>query len=83
MSDTRSVAVTASELVGGWRYLGWDITYDDGRVTHPGRLLAGELRLLKRTVTVIVAPGPTVAWTTAAALLPPVRSTALVVPWTT
>lgn len=25
----------------------------DGRVTHPGRLLAGELRLLKRTVTVI------------------------------
>ena len=25
----------------------------DGRVTHPGRLLAGEWRLLKRTVTVI------------------------------
>ncbi len=25
----------------------------DGKVTHPGRLLAGELRLLKRTVTVI------------------------------
>jgi murein DD-endopeptidase MepM/ murein hydrolase activator NlpD len=25
----------------------------DGRVTHPGRLLGGELRLLKRTVTVI------------------------------
>ena len=25
----------------------------DGRVTHPGRLLAGELRLLKRTVTVM------------------------------
>src|SRR5260370_10024173 len=25
----------------------------DGRVTHPGRLLAGELRLLKRTVAVI------------------------------
>ncbi len=25
----------------------------DGRVSHPGRLLAGELRLLKRTVTVI------------------------------
>lgn len=25
----------------------------DGMVTHPGRLLAGELRLLKRTVTVI------------------------------
>ena len=25
----------------------------DGLVTHPGRLLAGELRLLKRTVTVI------------------------------
>lgn len=25
----------------------------DGRVTHPGRLLAGELHLLKRTVTVI------------------------------
>ena len=25
----------------------------DGRVTHPGRLLAGELRLLKRTVVVI------------------------------
>lgn len=25
----------------------------DGRVTHPGRLLAGELRLSKRTVTVI------------------------------
>jgi murein DD-endopeptidase MepM/ murein hydrolase activator NlpD len=25
----------------------------DGRVTHPGRLLAGELRMLKRTVTVI------------------------------
>ncbi len=25
----------------------------DGRVTHPGRLFAGELRLLKRTVTVI------------------------------
>jgi murein DD-endopeptidase MepM/ murein hydrolase activator NlpD len=25
----------------------------DGRVTHPGRFLAGELRLLKRTVTVI------------------------------
>ncbi len=25
----------------------------DGRITHPGRLLAGELRLLKRTVTVI------------------------------
>ena len=25
----------------------------DGRVTHPGRLLAGELRLLKRTVIVI------------------------------
>src|SRR5262245_15009601 len=25
----------------------------DGHVTHPGRLLAGELRLLKRTVTVI------------------------------
>jgi murein DD-endopeptidase MepM/ murein hydrolase activator NlpD len=25
----------------------------DGRVTHPGRLLAGELRLLRRTVTVI------------------------------
>ena len=28
----------------------------DGRVTHPGRLLAGELRLLKRTVTVIRYP---------------------------
>ena len=25
----------------------------DGKVTHPGRLLAGELRLLKRTVTII------------------------------
>ncbi len=25
----------------------------DGKVTHPGRLLAGELKLLKRTVTVI------------------------------
>ena len=25
----------------------------DGKVTHPGRLLAGELRLLKRTVTVM------------------------------
>jgi murein DD-endopeptidase MepM/ murein hydrolase activator NlpD len=25
----------------------------DGRITHPGRLLAGELHLLKRTVTVI------------------------------
>ena len=25
----------------------------DGKVTHPGRLLAGELRLLKRTVTVV------------------------------
>jgi murein DD-endopeptidase MepM/ murein hydrolase activator NlpD len=25
----------------------------DGRVTHPGRMVAGELRLLKRTVTVI------------------------------
>ena len=35
MSDTGPVAVTARELVGGWRYLGWDITYDDGRVTHP------------------------------------------------
>jgi len=25
----------------------------DGKVTHPGRLLAGELRLMKRTVTII------------------------------
>ena len=35
MSDTSHVGVTASELVGGWRYLNWDITYDDGRLTHP------------------------------------------------
>ena len=27
--------MTARELVGGWRYLTWEITYPDGRVTHP------------------------------------------------
>lgn len=35
MSETEFIAVTARELVGGWQYSSWDITYDDGRVTHP------------------------------------------------
>lgn len=35
MSDPELIAVTARELVGGWRYSSWDVTYDDGRVTYP------------------------------------------------
>jgi murein DD-endopeptidase MepM/ murein hydrolase activator NlpD len=43
------------ELKQGQRFtiLLEQLVTSDGRVTHPGRLLAGELRLLKRTVTVI------------------------------
>jgi murein DD-endopeptidase MepM/ murein hydrolase activator NlpD len=43
------------ELKEGQRFtlLLEQLVTSDGRVTHPGRLLAGELRLLKRTVTVI------------------------------
>lgn len=28
-------AVDARRLVGGWRYVRWDILYPDGRITHP------------------------------------------------
>jgi murein DD-endopeptidase MepM/ murein hydrolase activator NlpD len=43
------------ELKEGMRFtvLLEQLVTSDGRVTHPGRLLAGELRLLNRTVTVI------------------------------
>jgi murein DD-endopeptidase MepM/ murein hydrolase activator NlpD len=43
------------ELKEGQRFtlLLEQLVTSDGRVTHPGRFLAGELRLLKRTVTVI------------------------------
>jgi hypothetical protein len=27
--------LTPTRLVGAWRYVRWDTTYDDGRVTHP------------------------------------------------
>jgi murein DD-endopeptidase MepM/ murein hydrolase activator NlpD len=43
------------ELKAGQRFtvLLEQLVTSDGKVTHPGRLLAGELRLLKRTVTVL------------------------------
>ena len=43
------------ELKTGLRFtvLLEQLVTSDGKVTHPGRLLAGELRLLKRTVTVV------------------------------
>lgn len=43
------------ELKSGQRFIVLleQLVTSDGRVTHQGRLLAGELRLLKRTVTVI------------------------------
>lgn len=43
------------ELRGGGRFLVLleQLVTSDGRVTHPGRLLYGELRLPKRTVTVV------------------------------
>ena len=43
------------ELKAGQRFtvLLEQLVTSDGKITHPGRLLAGELRLLKRTVTVV------------------------------